>query len=89
MADNFDKAWKKMLKARFISDISSEESDIEKAKRKERAKKLTHPDFTSSDGGSEIPLPPKSNTCTSSSECPRTNHIVITQLEDLRHANVK
>lgn len=80
MADNFDKAWKKLLKARYMSDISSEESDVERVKRKERAKKLTDSDFTLSDGGSEIPLPSKWNTCTS---CPRTNLVVNTQLEEV------
>lgn len=69
-----------------MSDISSEESDIGRAKRKERAKKLTDPDFTSSDEGSEIPLPPKWNICNS---FPRTNPVVNTQLEKVRHANVR
>ncbi|KMQ82684.1 hypothetical protein RF55_22154, partial [Lasius niger] len=57
--NNFDKAWKKLPKAHYMSDISSEESEIGRAKRKERAKKLTDPDFTLSDEESEIPLPPK------------------------------
>jgi len=84
IADDFDKAWKKLLKARYISDISSEESDIEKAKRRERAKKLPDANFTSSDGGNEIPLLSKWKTCTS---CPKTNS-VNTQLEEVRHANI-
>lgn len=97
-------------------DISSEGSDVERANRKERAKKLTDPDFISSDEGSEIPFPPKSNTCTTSAKrlnftssdagseiplppiwnaCtsspkrPTTNLVLITQLEDIRHAIVK
>lgn len=78
VADNFDKAWKKLLKARYMSDISSEESDIGRAKRKERAKKLTDPDFTSFNEGSEIPLP---NICNSFS---RTNPVVNIQLEKVR-----
>ncbi|KMQ85332.1 hypothetical protein RF55_16188, partial [Lasius niger] len=69
-----------------MSDISSEESDIERAKRKERAKKLTNPDFTSSDEGSEISLPPKWNTCLI---CPRTNLVVNTQLEESNKENME
>lgn len=57
MLDDFEKAWKKLQKARYVSDISSEESDIGKTKRKERAKKSIESDFTSD--GENIPLPPK------------------------------
>lgn len=68
---------------RYISDILSKESDIEKAKKRERAKKLPDTNFTSSDGENEILLLSKWNTCTS---CPKTNSM-NTQLEE-RHANI-
>lgn len=86
MVDTFDKAWKKLLKARYMSDISSEESDIEKAKRKERAKKMTNTDFVSfNDGSDEIPLPSKSNTCANSE---KTILVKNRRLQKVRYSKI-
>lgn len=83
MIDNFDKAWKKLLKARYMSDISSEESDIEKVKRKERARKMTNTDFISfDDENDEIPLPPKLNI---SATLERVNPAKV---QKVRHTNI-
>lgn len=85
MADHFEKAWNKLLKARYISDISSEESDIEKVKRREHAKKLPDPNFISSD--KLIPLPSTSKNYTP--KYVEKTEIQKRQLKEKRHTNVR